>query len=97
MTRKETPTVYVGGPLHGQVATRTGTKWSIYRDDNGQPLRTRKGDREMCGGTPPRRRYYAHQNYATGYGTAIGSAYVHATILSAWNDERHATPPELAV
>jgi hypothetical protein len=91
MTRNETPTVYIGGPLHGQVATRTGNRWSIYRDDEGKPIPAARGSREICGLTPRLRRFYAHQSYSAGVGL-LGSCYVHATTIRDWSRSGRPAP-----
>jgi hypothetical protein len=73
---------FVGGPLAGQTLTKTSPgRWPVYRDDTGQPIRTRQGDRQFCTfAGRPLRRYYLHQaNPHDG-----SSVYVHATIFDSW-------------
>lgn len=74
---------FIGGPLDGQTATRTGSRWSSYRGEDGQPIPTAKGDREFysygVGGIRPPRRYY---RYAPDDG---GHVYVHASAWPAWS------------
>jgi len=71
---------YIGGPLDGQPAIRRGTNWSTYRDDNGNVIDARKGDREFVRplrGKGAPRRHYIRQT--TKHGNVV---YVHATAWS---------------
>lgn len=79
--------LYIGGPLDGQHAEKsTPGRWPIYRDDDGNPILTRKGDREWhCLGTEPTR-YYTHQ--LTTKDSRLVDVYVHATAWLTWRTER---------
>lgn len=79
------PVTYFGGPLDGQTATRTGTRWSIYRNEEGQPVPTARGDRDVIHrqnrGEDPRPLYVRQ-------GVASGECYVHTSALDAWRRSR---------
>jgi hypothetical protein len=76
-------TKYIGGPLDGQEATRTGTQWSIYRDDEGNPIPTPKGDREHLKPGRLPQRFYARQTRGNGV------CYVYGPILRQWAASSH--------
>jgi hypothetical protein len=70
---------YVGGPLHGESATRNpgSTSWPSYRRDDGSPLPKADGARLFCGGHSyvPRlvrmTQHYVHESQGV---------YLHATL-----------------
>lgn len=75
--------IYVGGPLHGQVARRRGHRWSSYRDERGETVKTRRGDRArwqvQWRPKRPRPIYIAEVAGVSGT-TRAGRVYVHSYV-----------------
>lgn len=89
MTEQPRMATYVGGPLDGQNAIRTSPKFSRYRDDDGKPLNSARGDHEFVGRPKPPTRFYCHE--ATdpdepGYGGR--HFYVHGSVWRDWWGQR---------
>ena len=88
---KRATALYLGGPLDGQTATRAGTCWPSYRDDNGKAIPAARGDKVFCGPVNRERpsHFYAfHLCHSVIVGNEIVQTihYVHATI---WNHYRN--------
>jgi hypothetical protein len=73
--------IFVGGPLNGQVAERTGEKWDQYRDDSGQPLSREIGDKVMRQQPASERQHY-YLAFIAGQREALAEwAYVHLPLM----------------
>lgn len=93
MTR---PVIFVGGPLHGQVAERIGEQWDQYRDDSGDPLSREIGEKTRYRQPASERQHY-YLSFIAGQSDVLGEwVYVHLPLVSyynaaaTWNANLHA-------
>ncbi|MER5263072.1 hypothetical protein ABTZ99_13485 [Actinosynnema sp. NPDC002837] len=75
---------YLGGPLDGQQVSRTSGPFPLYRDDDGNPMNPRDGDRGLLAHLADGAASFYTRRLVDADATTVTHAYVHTTALIGW-------------